>query len=339
MSEPRYDRTLLRLTALWAFAEAGLGGILHLFRTPFTGLFVGGTAIVLIALIAHYAKNPLIELPRALLLVLMIKFGVAPHSPLPAYLAVSFQGLLGAVLFSLPISFRVAAILLGILALVESAAQKLITLTLLFGRTLWEAVDAFLLQLGEWFGVATTGEGAYWLAFGYVCFYALAGAGIGWFAGNFPRLLEQERPDFRQHRPIGSEPFFPGGRRPGWRKWVPLLAILLFVGAFILLNSGRVGAAAWLLVRVVTLLLVWYVLIVPLLRYFLKRFFARKQQRYQFELETILNLFPKIRQLVSMAWRSSRDRTGLPRLRLFLIYSVLLVLEENEEISEQNLQK
>ncbi len=43
-----------RLTALWAFSESGLGGILHALQMPFTGLLVGGMAILLISLIAFF---------------------------------------------------------------------------------------------------------------------------------------------------------------------------------------------------------------------------------------------------------------------------------------------
>jgi hypothetical protein len=49
--------SIARLTALWAFVEAGLGGILHAFKVPFTGLLVGGMAVMLITLIAHFSNG------------------------------------------------------------------------------------------------------------------------------------------------------------------------------------------------------------------------------------------------------------------------------------------
>ena len=53
----RNSKIISRLTALWALSEAGLGGILHALQSPFTGLFVGGFAIILISLIAYFADD------------------------------------------------------------------------------------------------------------------------------------------------------------------------------------------------------------------------------------------------------------------------------------------
>ena len=46
-----------RITALWGFSEATLGGILHAFKIPFTGLFVGSAAVIFISLIAHFTNE------------------------------------------------------------------------------------------------------------------------------------------------------------------------------------------------------------------------------------------------------------------------------------------
>ena len=89
-----------KLTALWALNESGLGGFLHVFNSPFTGLIVGGIAILLISLIAYYAENKWQAILKALVIVLIIKMAVSPYSPFAAYIAVSFQAILGAFLFS-----------------------------------------------------------------------------------------------------------------------------------------------------------------------------------------------------------------------------------------------
>ena len=83
-----------RLTALWAFAESGLGGVLHTAKVPFTGLVVGGFAIILITLIAHLSSKQYKIIVQSLVVVLMVKAAVSPHTPFPAYVAVSFQALL-----------------------------------------------------------------------------------------------------------------------------------------------------------------------------------------------------------------------------------------------------
>ncbi len=74
-----------RITAMWALSEAALGGILHAFKIPLTGLFVNGSAVIFIALIAYYAQKSGAIL-RATLIVLLVKGGVSPHTPINAYL-------------------------------------------------------------------------------------------------------------------------------------------------------------------------------------------------------------------------------------------------------------
>src|SRR5678816_3467868 len=90
-----------RLTALWAFSESALGGVLHALQVPFTGLIVGGFAIIILTLIAWFAQGDLKKIFTSLLIVLIIKATVSPYTPLPAYIAVSFQGLMAFLLFRL----------------------------------------------------------------------------------------------------------------------------------------------------------------------------------------------------------------------------------------------
>jgi hypothetical protein len=76
--------------------------------------------------------------------VLIVKAMVSPHTPFPAYIAVSFQGFIGFVLYSfLGINFY-SIFLLATITMIESAIQKLIILTLFFGKPLWKSVDVFI---------------------------------------------------------------------------------------------------------------------------------------------------------------------------------------------------
>lgn len=86
------------LILLWAFAESGIVGILHALKLPFTGIFVGGIAIICIALLSYFTdkRGPIL---KALGVVLLVKFTVSPHSLWQAYEAVVFQAYLGFLLF------------------------------------------------------------------------------------------------------------------------------------------------------------------------------------------------------------------------------------------------
>lgn len=190
--------TVERLTALWALNEAGLGGFMHAIKSPFTGIFVGGTAIMLITLIAYFAQNRTRAILKAAVIVLLIKFTVSPHSPLPAYFAVSFQALLGALLFGALPNLRMAALLLGIFGLLETALQKLFVMTIVYGNSLWEAIDVFFNYVLQQFGLMTAPanfHASLWLMGFYVGLHTLAGVFIGWLAGTLPNELRHALAD------------------------------------------------------------------------------------------------------------------------------------------------
>ncbi|MDX5320402.1 MAG: hypothetical protein LPK45_04875, partial [Bacteroidota bacterium] len=77
-----------RLIALWGLAESGLGGYMHAMKIPFTGIFVGGSAVIILSLLASLSEKRFQTLLRATLVVLLIKFTVSPHTSPFAYIAV-----------------------------------------------------------------------------------------------------------------------------------------------------------------------------------------------------------------------------------------------------------
>ena len=114
-----------RLTALWALSEAALGGVLHAFHVPLTGLFINSSAVLIMVLIAS-ASDKKGTILRATIIVLIIKGMVSPHTPLNAYIAVSFQGILGEFLLRFRKYMVISAVLLGMVTLFQSAIQKLL---------------------------------------------------------------------------------------------------------------------------------------------------------------------------------------------------------------------
>lgn len=313
---------LIRLTALWALSEAGLGGLMHLLRTPFTGIFVGGAAVLLIAMIAHVAKRPGPAILRALVLVLIIKAAVSPHSPPTAYLAVGFQGLLGALLFSRLPSFRLAALLLGALGLLESALQKLLVLTVLFGMPLWESIDAFVDYVLQKFGLLPGGAGAQgslWLIGLYVGLYLAGGLFIGWLAGRLPAEVKAaaQRLTLPAVQPLTTEGAKKTARRPFWRRpmmrWITAILLALLVIYLLAPGAREALAPLWLLVRVAGILAAWYFLAAPLLMGLLQRFLKKKASDYREEVDAALGLLPVFRYLARAAWIETRRQKGWRR--------------------------
>ncbi len=329
-------RAVERLTALWALNEAGLGGLIHAMRVPFTGIVVGSTAVVLIALIAFFAERKAKAILKATVIVLLIKAAASPHTPLPAYASVSFQGLAGALLFGLLPSVRLGALGLGLLALWQGAVQKLLVMTILYGKSLWESVDA----VGRWIlEKMGTGSGDLtptgWFLVFYLGYYTIAGLITGWLAGALPgeiaRALKNPRPVPPPMPGESPELVLPAPSRKRWWRRTPFKAgavLVVLLAVLLLLYPGQEGWLRGLRVfaRASIVLALWLLLVRPLGQALFRRFRRREQGAYGAEVARALEQFPALRQAAAVAWRRSGDAGGFRRWKNFLVELIVLAL-------------
>lgn len=234
--------TWFQLTALWAFVEVVLGGILHALRLPFTGVLVGGAAVFIIGAIALHSKDPFKDIIRSTGIVLIVKAGASPHSPFPAYLAVAFQGFSGAMIFSLMRNFKAAAMLFSILAMLESALQKLLTLTLMYGMAFWDALDSFVMSVLKSLKMGNA-HNAHELVLIYVFVYFFWGIFLGYrLAGFYKRLphLFQVLNGFK--KPYGNSEIPGVNRNPNQR----IFSSIVFWIVYIILLLAMVISLAYL---------------------------------------------------------------------------------------------
>lgn len=170
---------LFQLTALWAFVEVTLGGVLHALRIPLTGVVIGGTAVAIISIIGQYSERPWRDIISATGLVLLVKAGASPHAPLPAYLAVAFQGVLGAFIFQCFRFNHVSVVVFALFAMLESGLQKLLLMTLLYGKSLWVAFDVFIESVLKSFHLQSDTTGSQLIVGIYIGIYAFWGVYLG----------------------------------------------------------------------------------------------------------------------------------------------------------------
>ena len=114
----------LRITALWAFSEALLGGILHGLHIPFTGLILSAFASICMAALTlnDHSRGKIL---KATILVIIIKAILSPHTPPTAYFAVFIQGLFGELIFSAGIPYVASCMLNSIFALIIYKSHKI----------------------------------------------------------------------------------------------------------------------------------------------------------------------------------------------------------------------
>ena len=324
LSNEQKQAAVQRLTALWAFTESGLGGIMHAFQVPFTGLVVGGMAVIIICLIAELSQNDLKQVLKSALIVLIVKAMISPHTPFPAYIAVSFQALLGYILFVLvPINFF-SILLLSILAMLESAIQKLLVLTLFFGKSFWKAMDEMIAFIAQQFGIPSS-NGSQWIATAYLLIYLAGGIFIAWIAYKTIRGFFAQKGipaiDYRGLSAGGIQTEVVAKRKNHFRKlWVMIVVLLLIsVVLFVFAADSKQGWVAVLKTVSWTLsaILIWYMIISPLFTKLIQRLLQKKQSRYSDEVLKTLSFLPMLNQLSGLAWQKSKAYSGLARWQFF----------------------
>ncbi len=321
LNESEYNhRTVNRLTALWALNESGLGGILHAAKFPFTGILVGGFAVILITLIARYSNFSFKAILKATAMVLMIKAAVSPHSPFPAYLAVSFQGLLGAVMFSLSRNFKIAPIVFGGLALLESAIQKILLTVLFFGMSFWKSVDDFVLNTIKLFQLPADFSFSEWLAISYVVFYLVIGLILGRFASKIPDLIASL--DFSELILSDTKDSANQNRK---NKSVIIIAVLSIALSLQLISFFGGLPFIQLLARVVFFMLLFYYVVGPLttkLIIFLSRNRSDEISKLN---EDVAQLRLAVKAVINYV---NINFHGINRFKMFVLYMIAISLND-----------
>ncbi len=335
-----------RLIALWAFSEAGLGALLHLLKIPFSGLFVGSFAVLIITLIAYFHYRPG-RIMRAVLIVLIIKGLVSPQAPVLSFLAVILQGFLGEVLFGLLPSKRIAAFILGFSALLLSAFQKVIVTTLMFGMNIWHSIDLFGNYVLSQFMISThdplTLPLSYSLVTLYILLHLLAGLLVG-LSG--PRLAERIQTEIEQNSEsyriplpkMASTSGIEKISRPHRLKKISSYLIVALVVSILVLsyvfpifpkNQGL--AALLMLMRYTILAVIWYLFLGPVMMGRIRKYLSHKQSVYSSEVDHIIRFIPHMRYLANFSWKESLAGRKIGRIHRFIFFFImhLLVLDFN----------
>lgn len=313
-----------RLIALWATCEAFAGGIMHAAKVPFTGMIISSLAIICISLIAwHFPSKG--SVLKATIIVAIFKLMLSPHSPPTAYIAVFFQGLMGQLLLSNKKYFRAATVLLAVLALVESAVQRILVLVIIYGNQFWHAIDEFIRKTT---GQKQVTQYSSMLAVGYITLHAIVGIFIGFVAARIATASNQWRTKYpelliTQTNKTKIEAVAKNQNRFKI-KWlfILLFSMLLFLFIQAYLDPGHpilpMGKVTWIILRASLLIFAWYLLIGPLLMTWLKSMLGKQRSKYREEIEQVAALIPQTKDLFTKAIRASAKEKGLARLKYFL---------------------
>ncbi len=337
------SNAIQRLTALWAFTESGLGGIMHALQIPFTGLLVGGMAVIMICLIAEFSAQNYKQILKAALIVLIVKAMASPFTPVTAYIAVSFQALLGFSLFSLLRVNYISIILLCVIAMAESAIQKLLVLTLFFGDSLWKAMDKMVFFASTQLGNVVL-NGSYWIVAAYLSIYVLGGFIIAWFAYTFTKSFDTVNPAFilKESSAVNTD-FLASSTSPKKNSYKRIWGLLLIMAVLsvILFLFAADKKQGWVevlktVIWTVSALLIWFMLIGPLLTKTIQKLLKKKQSRYSDEVAVTLSFLPVLKKLTALAWKQSKQYNGFKRWHFFISALIYATLTYTDAVSDKN---
>ncbi len=334
-STPTSDRQLAiqRLTALWALNECGLGGVLHAFNSPFTGLLVGSFAMICIAFICALSDQKWKTVMTSLFVVLVIKALVSPHSSPTAYIAVIFQGVTGAFIYRFVPHLLVSSVLFFSLGLIESALQRLFTLTVLYGNTLWDAINIW----GEWvadrWGLLIPMTSSRLIVYTYLSIHLVVGIGVGWLVFKTLRSVHDQWGQQQYNLVLGKEDtksFMKVKKKGKWRRYI---FFLLLVFIIIVAYSGfpnpnsNIQQGLLAIVRACAVLTLWFVFLAPLMIRFLQKYLSKKHQQLSLEVEQTMDMFPQLLWILDKVRLESKRLRPYTRIKYFIVHSLLYILQ------------
>lgn len=328
--KPDQSYITARLTALWALSESGLGGMMHALKIPFSGLFLGGFAIVMVTLIAQqYSKGRFKAVMQATLLVILVKAMASPHSPPMAYIAVGFQGLAGACIYSLGFN-RITCIVFGGIALFESAIQKFLTATLIFGKSIWEALDGFFNSIAKDLGLSGDFPFSFLLIGVYTAIYVIWGKIIGSWSFSLQKRMETEAPVIIEKSLRiafqNSESIQFKQKNKRRLKLLSIFFVLVFIASVVLVQDG-VSNALYAIFRTLAALLLLFFIIGPMVKYLFRKWIANQQMQKQQQIQHIVDAFPEIKSHINPAMQmASQEHTGLMKYKAFVFNLIVLTL-------------
>ena len=200
--------------------------------------------------------------------------------------------------------------------MLESAIQKLIILTLFFGKSFWKAMDEMIAYIAKQFGISAS-NGSLWIVATYLAIYLIGGMIIAWIAyKTIKGLFADKRILAVDSTKTINEEIYKGNtdkRKTLYQKlWAMILMlVVLSVVLFIFAADTRQG---WLAVVktfswTLSAILIWFMLISPLFTRLIQKLLQKKESRYSDEVLKTLSFLPMLRQLTGLAWQKSRTRS------------------------------
>jgi len=335
--KPTFPSTdiLRKITAVWAFTEATLGGFLHLMQIPFTGLIVGGFASFFICLLAYYGGGRRV-IWKSTLIVLVVKFVVSPYTPLTAFLSVALQGFLGQLLLFNPRYYRYSAPLFCVAISLIFSLQKVLFTSILFGMEFWRATTEYInFIIEKVFYINTSIDYASWLVLIYIFLHLLGGAVAAYASLVFPELIRKNivvLNQFSKSYEIPDEKNNSASSKKRKKKFFKIFILLLLLSGSLLpyLSSefeNRFGNVfIIILARAILILIVWSRISKTIMKQFVEKYAEKLHKEYSEEVKSILITIPSYKMIIKSVNRQLSGESFLKKYPKLVLNSLIIFI-------------
>ena len=248
---------------------------------------------------------------------------VSPQSPITAYVAVAFQGIIGAAFFEKVKNQNLASYLTAVSCLMETALQKLLVLLILFGTSFIKASDAFITDIFQKLNMEVNSFSV-WILSIYLSIYFFWAIYIGYICTSLPKKIQKRQLKFTQLSYLESEFSLDKKNKNIW-----LNVLLITVGLTLILvlaitfNSNILMIAFY---RTLIVILVWWILS-PFLKKAAFYFLDKKRINYSSDFSSIFSLLPKIKSKIRPAYNMAKaDVKGIAVYKEFVFNMIALSL-------------
>jgi hypothetical protein len=296
-----------RLVAIWVFCEAFLGGIIHGLKIPISGIVVGSCAVFCISMLAYYVPSKT-NIIKATIIVCIFKMMLSPYSPPTAYVAVFFQGLLGQFLIRKN-KFAFTCLIFAIICLLESALQRILIMTIIYGNDFWVVLNNFFNKL---FQNSIQENYLKLVAIIYTAFHILVSLFIGLQIGRMPnKILTWKHNDVLL---ANTDIEIIAIKKDTKRKNILLFIVWFFFIILLLLkyiNSAIVlveeSIVLKILIRSVIIIISWKLFLSPFLQKKLQQWLLHKKTMWRADVEAIVTLLPWAKTNIIYSWKAVKN--------------------------------
>lgn len=289
------------------------------------------------------------EILKASIIVVLIKATISPYVPLTAHVAVLMQGLLGEIFFFSKKFFKISAMIFAITIVVLSGVQRILTLTIVFGNTLWNSIDTYSrILISKFFGENSSQNlvsASLVIISAYIFLHFLIGFLMGFVAGKLPAWINRNISEegVISFDPAEYEEKFPEIKKDRKRKrwWNKksgkiflFVVLVLVIFSYFHPNLGKDYSIDLLimLLRSFLIIFLWFTLISPLLYKAFRKMIDKKQISYLAKTDKILSTFPELKKISLYSWNRSLKLKGFLRLKYFITSTLILSLFSNSKV-------